>query len=486
MSIKKEDKYQLVIGLEIHAQLNTKSKIFSTDHNSFGVDPNLNVSVVSLGHPGTMPKLNKSVVEKAIRMGIACDSEITEFGFFDRKNYFYPDLPKGYQITQDKRPICVGGTILIPHCENQKSVKLNRIHMEEDAGKSIHVANRNESQIDLNRAGVPLIEIVTEPEIYTADAAGEALAEVRRLVRYLNVSDGNMEQGSLRCDANVSVKLKTDTELGKKVEVKNMNSIRNVMRAIKFEYNRQINAIESGEEIISETRTFDVEKGKTFGMRTKEDLNDYRYFPEPDLSPIRVGKHWLSEIKSNMPELPNQLYNRLIKDYKLKKDTALVLIEDQKTAMFFLSVATFSSKYQIAANIIVGSLRSLLSDLKLKLEDIPIQAKQLAEMADLIGQNKISTSSASQNLLPQLINVPEESVERLALKIGLLHDGDEEAIIKIVEEVLAAHPQKVAAYLKGKKGLLGMFMGEVMSKTKGKVDPKMANKLIQQSLESIK
>ncbi|MEQ8239023.1 MAG: Asp-tRNA(Asn)/Glu-tRNA(Gln) amidotransferase subunit GatB, partial [Cyclobacteriaceae bacterium] len=389
-------------------------------------------------------------------------------------------------ITQDKRPICVGGTIPIPHCENQKSVKLNRIHMEEDAGKSIHVANRNESQIDLNRAGVPLIEIVTEPEIYTADAAGEALAEVRRLVRYLDVSDGNMEEGSLRCDANISVKLKTEKELGKKVEVKNMNSIRNVMRAIKYEYKRQIHALESGEEIISETRTFDVEKGKTFAMRTKEDMNDYRYFPEPDLSPIQVSEQWLGEIKSKMTELPNQLYNRLVNEYNLKKDTALILIEDQRTAVFFLSVATFSDRYQIVANLIVGALRSLLSDLKLNLEDNAIQAKQLAELADLIGQNKISTSSASQNLLPKLIDVPEENVAKLAEKIGLLHDDDEDAIVKIVEEVLAAHPQKVAEYRKGKKGLLGMFMGEVIKKTKGKADPKMANKLIQQSLETIK
>jgi aspartyl-tRNA(Asn)/glutamyl-tRNA(Gln) amidotransferase subunit B len=480
-----EDKYQLIVGLEVHAQLNTKSKIFSTDNNSFGGDPNVNISVISLGHPGTMPRLNKSVIEKAILMGLACGCQITKFGFFDRKNYFYPDLPKGYQITQDKKPICIGGSIPIPHCSGQKAVALNRIHMEEDAGKSIHVGGGNESQIDLNRAGVPLIEIVTEPEIYSAEAAGETLAEVRRLVRYLDVSDGNMEEGSMRCDANISVRLKSDKELGKKVEVKNMNSIRNVMRAIKHEFSRQIQAIEAGEEIISETRTFDADKGKTYGMRSKEELNDYRYFPEPDLSPMQVSDEWLSEIKAKMPELPNQLFERLVKQFGLKKETALILVEDQKAALFFLEVAGVSTNYKIAANLIVGALRSVLNELKVSLSTIPIQPNQLADLVDMIAQNKISSSSAVQNLLPRLINAPDLDVVAMAENEGLIHDDNEDEIVKIVEAVLADHPQKVTAYLKGKKGLIGMFMGEVMSRTKGKVDPKVANKLVMESLSKI-
>jgi aspartyl-tRNA(Asn)/glutamyl-tRNA(Gln) amidotransferase subunit B len=324
ISAELRSKYQVVIGLEVHAQLMTVSKIFSGDGNAFGSTPNTNISAVSLGHPGVMPKLNKKAVELAIRMGLACNCEITRFGYFDRKNYFYPDLPKGYQMTQDKTPICVGGTIPIDIASGQDAVKLNRIHLEEDAGKSIHVDGLPDSLIDLNRAGVPLIEIVTEPEIYSSEAAGAFLTEVRRLVRYLNVCDGNMEEGSMRCDANVSVRLVNETELGKKVEVKNMNSIKNVMKAIDHEVNRQIKLIESDHIIISETRTFNPDKGTTTGMRTKEELNDYRYFPEPDLSPLRVSEEWLQEIKDKMPELPAEMKERFKSGYGLNEYDAAV------------------------------------------------------------------------------------------------------------------------------------------------------------------
>lgn len=301
------DKYTPVIGLEVHAQLQTKSKVFTADAAVYGSDPNTTVSVISLAHPGTLPKLNKKAMEFAIRMGLACHCEISRFNIFDRKNYFYPDLPKGYQITQDRTPICKGGYIAIRTGSGETNVVLNRIHLEEDAGKSMHLPEENDTLVDLNRAGVPLIEIVTEPCLRSSDQAYALLTEIRKLVRYLEICDGNMEEGSLRCDANVSVMLKDAKEYGRKVEVKNMNSIRNVQRAIDHEIERQIRELEKGNVITSETRTFDAGSGKTFGMRAKEELNDYRYFPDPDLSPTIVSDEWLENIRASMPALPHAL-----------------------------------------------------------------------------------------------------------------------------------------------------------------------------------
>ena len=298
------DKYTVVIGLEVHAQLLTKSKIFNGDSAVFGSAPNTNIDAISLGHPGTLPKLNKRVVELAVKMGLACHCEISRLTLFDRKNYFYPDLPKGYQLTQDRAPICKGGYIAIKTKDGEKNIPLNRIHMEEDAGKSIHADTEKDTLIDLNRAGTPLIEIVTEPALRSSEDAGAVLSEIRKIVRYLDICDGNMVEGSLRCDANVSIMLKEATSYGKKVEIKNMNSIKNVQRAIDSEVERQIREIEKGNAIVSETRTFDAVTGKTAGMRTKEELNDYRYFPDPDLSPVKLSEEWLTAIKAEMPALP--------------------------------------------------------------------------------------------------------------------------------------------------------------------------------------
>lgn len=286
-SIRK--KYTAVIGLEVHAQLSTKSKAFASDATVFGQEPNTTVSPVSLAHPGTLPKLNRTAVEYAIRMGLACHSEISRYNIFDRKNYFYPDLPKGYQLTQDRTPICLGGYVIVETSEGERQIELNRIHLEEDAGKSIHLAEEDDTLVDLNRAGIPLIEIVTEPCLRSSEEAAALMTEIRKMVRYLGICDGNMEEGSLRCDANVSIMPRGATALGQKVEIKNMNSIRNVQRAIDYEIERQIREVEQGNAIMSETRLFDVSSAKTFGMRMKEELNDYRYFPDPDVGPLTIS-----------------------------------------------------------------------------------------------------------------------------------------------------------------------------------------------------
>jgi aspartyl-tRNA(Asn)/glutamyl-tRNA(Gln) amidotransferase subunit B len=302
LSAEITSKYELVVGLEVHAQLLTKSKIFATDTTEFGKMPNTQISVITLGHPGTLPKVNSRVVEYAMKMGLACGCEITRHNVFARKNYFYPDLPKGFQTTQDKNPICVGGFVPITLPDGtEKSIALTRIHMEEDAGKSIHLAEEPDTLVDFNRAGVPLIEIVSEPDIRSSEEAYAYLVEIKKLVRYLEICDGNMEEGSMRCDANVSVRLRGAKEYGKKVEVKNMNSFRNVARAIEHEFERQVELVEAGKEIVSETRTFDANTGTTASMRTKEDLNDYRYFPEPDLSPVVISEEWLESVKASMP-----------------------------------------------------------------------------------------------------------------------------------------------------------------------------------------
>lgn len=480
-----QTKYQVVVGLEVHAQLHTKSKIFSSDANSFGNAPNTNISPISLGHPGVMPKLNVKAVEYAIRMGLACNCEISKFQFFDRKNYFYPDLPKGYQITQDKTPICVGGYVPVQLEDGSiTEVQLNRIHLEEDAGKSMHLEGEKDSFIDLNRAGVPLIEIVTEPVIRSSEEAGVFLAEVRKMVRFLEICDGNMEEGSLRCDANVSVMKTTDTELGKKVEVKNMNSIKNVIKAINHEVERQIDKLEAGESILSETRTFDVSSGTTSGMRTKEELNDYRYFPEPDLSPIQVTDAWLKEIKDSMPSLPAEFQKKFMEVYGLNDYDAKVLSDQRHMAHFFDDLCAVTTNYKSAANWMMGPIKFYMNENNLSAERLPFTVQQIAEVIALIDSDKVSFSAASQSLFPELIKANGASAMDLAVRLNILQESDSDSILPVIEEIIAEYPGKVAEYRKGKKGLIGMFMGEVMKKTKGKVDPKVANKLLIESLES--
>ncbi len=477
------EKYVVVVGLEVHAQLLTNSKIFSSDPNQYGAPPNTNISPITLGHPGTLPRLNKKVVEYAIRMGLACDCEITRYNIFDRKNYFYPDLPKGYQIMQDKTPICVGGGVYIriPN-KPEKRVKLHHIHLEEDAGKSIHLDNEPETLVDLNRAGVPLIEIVTDPDIRSSEEAHAVLTEIRKMVRYLDICDGNMEEGSMRCDANVSIMLKDATEYGKKVEVKNMNSIRNVQKAIDHEVERQIMLLESGKSIASETRLFNAAKGTTYSMRTKEELNDYRYFPEPDLCPLVVSDEWLDTIRAVMPALPHALWHKFKDQYGLPAYDAEVLTETKAMAAYFEEVCRHTNHYKAASNWMMGPVRSYLNDHTCGIEAFPLAPDYLVSLVELVAQDKVSFAIASQKVFPQMLENNSKSPLEYAKAMNLLQESNSDSIQPLVEEILSDYPNKVDEYRKGKKGLLGMFMGEVMKRSKGKANPKVANELLRKEL----
>ncbi|MEQ9440311.1 MAG: Asp-tRNA(Asn)/Glu-tRNA(Gln) amidotransferase subunit GatB [Cyclobacteriaceae bacterium] len=486
---KTRSKYTLVIGLEIHVQLQSQGKIFSGDVNQYGSPPNTNISAITLAHPGTLPRLNRTVVEFAVKMGLACGSEITQQTYFDRKNYFYPDLPKGYQITQDKTPICRGGAIpirldrLITAQEPRATeVPLHHIHLEEDAGKLMHLENETESRVDYNRAGTPLIEIVTDPVMHYPEEAYAALTEIRKLVRYLEICDGNMEEGSMRCDANVSVMLNDATELGQKVEVKNMNSMRNVQRAIEHEWERQILLLEQGQSIVSETRTFDATTGTTAGMRFKEQLNDYRYFPEPDLSPMSISDEWLEQIRSSMPPLPYTLEQKFSEQYNLPEHDIDVLTESKELALYFDALCQETEHYKAASNWVMGPVKSYFNETGTSISVFPLSRAQLSELISLVMKDKVSFAAASQKLFPALLKTPTASPTELAHSLNLLQESNTESLQSLVEEVLEKFPEKAAAYRKGKKGLLGMFMGEVMKRSKGKANPKIASELLRKAL----
>ncbi|MDO1445152.1 Asp-tRNA(Asn)/Glu-tRNA(Gln) amidotransferase subunit GatB [Rhodocytophaga aerolata] len=479
------EKYEVVIGLEVHCQLLTNSKIFASDTVEFGSMPNTNVSVITLGHPGTLPKLNKKAVEHAIKMGLACGCHITRHSVFARKNYFYPDLPKGYQISQDKTSICLGGTIHIKTKDGvEKSIGLTRIHLEEDAGKSIHLAGEADTLVDFNRAGTALIEIVSEPEIRSSDEAYAYLTEVRKLVRYLEICDGNMEEGSLRCDANISVMPKGSPVFGTKVEVKNMNSINNVKRAIEYEIERQILEVEQGKAIQLETRLFNANNGQTYSMRVKETMNDYRYFPEPDLTPLVISEEWLTSIRQSLPSLPQELFEKFTSKYGIPEYDALVLTDNKEIALYFDALCHYTTNYKSASNWIMGSVKSYLNESGLTVSQFPILPEQLAGLISLVDSNKVSNSVASQKIFPAMLKQPSLSALAIAESQNLMQESDTNSLQTLINEILASHPQKVTEYKKGKKGLLGMFMGEVMKKTGGKADPKLTNELLSKSLNT--
>jgi aspartyl-tRNA(Asn)/glutamyl-tRNA(Gln) amidotransferase subunit B len=478
------EKYKAVIGLECHIQLLTKTKMYSSDVAEYGAMPNTNVSVVTLGHPGTLPKVNKRAIEFAVKLGIALHSEIREENQFARKNYFYADLPKGYQITQDKTPICNGGYVDIKlKDESIKRINLTRIHMEEDAGKSMHDIDPFESLIDLNRAGTPLLEIVTEPDFTGGDDAYIYLNEVRKLVRYLDICDGNMEEGSLRCDANISVMKLDAKEYGKKVEVKNMNSFRNVQRAIDFEIKRQIDLLEEGGEIAGETRSFDAVNGSTFSLRSKENANDYRYFPEPDLQPVFITQEYIEKVRATMPALPNDLLNKYMNEFGLSEYDATNLTELKSIALYFNELTTHTKNYKAAANWMMGSIKSYLNEHAFTIEQFKITPKIIAEIIGLIDEGKISNATATQKLFPELMSAPTESPLSIATRLDILQSNDTGALQELVNQALAKYPEKVAEYKSGKTNLLGLFVGEVMKLGKGKADPKMANQMVKEALE---
>ncbi len=478
------DKYESVIGLECHIQLLTKTKMYSSDVAEYGALPNTNVSVVTLGHPGTLPVVNAKAIEFAVKLGIAVNANIREENQFARKNYFYADLPKGYQITQDKTPICNGGFIMAKLKDGaEKKINLTRIHMEEDAGKSLHDIDPFETLIDLNRAGTPLLEIVTEPDFRSGEEAYAYLTEVRKLVRYLDICDGNMEEGSLRCDANISVMLKGSKEFGKKVEVKNMNSFRNVQRAIDFEIKRQIDLIEAGEKIAGETRSFDAVKGSTFALRSKENANDYRYFPEPDLQPVFVSQEYINKVKSNMPTLPDELFNTYTKTYKLTEYDALQLIDLKEVAAYYNKLVTYTTNYKSAANWVMGPIKAYLNERALTISEFTLDAKKIAEIIALIDSGKVSNAAASQSIFPELMNNHDKTAEQIAKELDLLQNSNSDELQGLIDTALSKFPEKIAEYKSGKVGLLGMFVGEAMKLSKGKADPKLLNQLVKETLE---
>jgi len=481
------DKYELVSGLEIHVQLNTRTKIFSADSAAFGAGANEHISAVSLGLPGALPKLNKEVVAKAARMGLALNCSINRVNFFDRKNYFYADLPKGYQITQDNQPICENGYVdVILSSGEEKRIGINRIHLEEDAGKSLHDQDDRFSYVDLNRAGVPLIEIVTEPDVRSSEEASALLTEIRKLVRFLDVGDGNMEEGSLRCDANISVRLKGAQEFGTRCEVKNLNSIRNVRRAIDFEFGRQIDVLETGGKIVQSTLNFDAEAGTTSPMRSKEEANDYRYFPDPDLAPVHISDEWLAQLKFAMPALPREVSKQLVHDYEINIGDATLIADDHDLLSFFYEALKTVNSPRTLASWLTGNIRALLNEKGIGIAEFDVSPSQLSDVINLIDDKQINPQIAFQQLLPLVMKQGKDSnidVQHLAAEQNMLTVDNRDELLGFVDEVLNKYQQQVQAYKKGKKGVLGLFVGEVMKMAKGKANPQKVNELVQDKLK---
>ncbi len=484
--------FETIIGLEVHVQLATESKAFCADAVQFGSDPNTHTSVISLAHPGTLPRANRRQIEFATRLGVALGCKISEKSFFDRKNYFYADLPKGYQITQDRVPICVGGaldiTFIDPKTQKSrtKTIEIHHIHMEEDAGKSIHDQDPSVTFIDLNRAGTPLLEIVTEPDFRSGAEVDAFMTAMRHLVRWLGVSDGNMEEGSMRCDVNISIRPEGTTEFMTRCEVKNVNSMRFAREAIKYETIRQIAIVKKGGEVQQNTLNFDPVTGKTSPLRSKENAHDYRYFPDPDLPPVVITASFLEKIKSEIPTLPWEARRELIEKYGLPAYDVSFLTEEIAVfnyAQTFLS-AVVPPQYKAVSNLIINKILPSANELKIELTDYPLNVNQLSEFLSLIDSGKVSNSAAYQTLFPALLDTPSVSATVLAEKLNLSQNSDSDFLEKIVKEVLEKNPQKVAEYQKGKKGLLGFFMGEVMKASKGKAEPKMTNALVLKALET--
>ena len=484
--------YEIVVGLEVHARLLTRSKLFCGDSSFFGDEPNTNISPITLAHPGTLPKMNKEAIAFAVKLGLACHSEIEKQNYFARKNYFYPDLPKGYQVSQHTTPICKGGYVPIKTASGNKNVQLTRIHMEEDAGKSLHDVYDKETALDYNRAGVPLLEIVTEPDLRSGDEAYAYLTELRKLVRYLEICDGNMEEGSLRCDANISVRKNGDTKLGTRVEVKNLNSIRNVKTAIEFEADRLITLLENGETIQQQTRSFDANNGITFAIRDKEDAEDYRYFPEPDLTPFDLTEEFIASIKASLPVLQPERIKKYTSVYQLSEYDATTLTEEKDFSNYFEQLIqsnntngnNVSIKPKSAANWMLGPVKTWLNDENKSISDFPLAPATLISLIKMVEENKLSFSAASSKLFPVLIANQNADPFEQAGKMNLLMDSNTDHILPIADAVLLQFEDKVKEYRKGKKGLLALFIGEVIKRSKGKADPKVVNEILNQKLNS--
>lgn len=475
-------KYEAVIGLEVHAQLSTESKAFCGCSTKLGVDPNSNVCPVCLGHPGVLPVLNKKVVEFTALMGLATNCKINEQSVFARKNYFYPDLPKGYQISQYEEPICENGFIEIKTKDgNTKKIGITRIHMEEDAGKSIHTQG-NYSLVDVNRCGVPLIEIVSEPDIRTSEEAYLYLSKIKQIVQYLEICDANMEEGSLRCDVNISVRLKGEKKFGVKTEIKNMNSFRNVERAIDYEINRQIELIEEGEKIIQQTLLWDADSNEAYPMRTKEEAHDYRYFPDPDLLPVIVDYEWRQEIEKNLTELPDLKLQRFINDYSLSPYDAQILTQTKQLANYFEEVASISNDYKLTSNWITGDVMAVINDKKIDISDFPISPVNLGKLINLINNQTISGKIAKDVFAEMLDN--NLNPEQIVKSKNLVQISDTSEIENIIDKVISENSTQVQEFKSGKEKVFGFFVGKVMKESKGKANPKLVNEILRNKLST--
>ena len=470
--------WETVIGLEIHVQLDTKSKIFSGASATYGSEQNTNTSLVDLGYPGVLPVLNKDAVMMAIKFGLAVDAEISRRSIFARKNYFYPDLPKGYQISQYELPIVQTGSMEIRLNDGSKKViGITRAHLEEDAGKSIHDKFANETAIDLNRAGTPLLEIVSEPDIRSAEEASAYMQKIHQLVRYLKISDGNMQEGSFRCDANVSVRPSGQNELGTRTEVKNINSFRFVENAINYEVERQIDRLEDGDEIVQETRLYDPDKDETRPMRSKEEANDYRYFPDPDLLPLEIDDETIEEIRKSLPELFDAKVKRYTEVLKIKENDAEDIARNMQIAEYFEAILeTFNSDAQLISNWILSEVIAVLNRENIEINAFQIEPSRLASLLSRIEDNTIS-SKIAKDLFNQMLS-SDETADEMIEKQGLEQITDEDSISQFVAEVLDEFSEQKDQYLAGKEQVLGFLVGQVMKRSQGKANPKLVNELI--------
>ena len=473
-----------MIGLEVHAQLLTLSKLFCGDSAAFSAAPNTQISPITLAHPGTLPRMNKKAIEYAVKLGLALHCDIEQHNYFARKNYFYPDLPKGYQVSQHSTPICKNGFVTIKTGHTDRNILLNRIHIEEDAGKSLHDADKHYTSIDLNRAGVPLLEIVSEPNLYTSEEAFAYITELRKLVRWLGICDGNMEEGSMRCDANISIRLNGETKLGTRVEVKNLNSIRHVKWSIDLEINRLTVLAENNEPILQETRSFDAVKGITFSLRTKEDADDYRYFPEPDLTPFYITDDHLQKIKSSLPVLPNVLQKKYMTEFHLSAYDAALICEDREQADYFETIIKHTGNYKAAVNWLMGPVKNHLNDNHITIKEFTLSPEKIATLISLVDEGKLSFDIATSKVFIALLKGPGNDPLQIATSLNLLQEADTNSIEEWVNAVISKMPDKVAEYKKGKKGLIALFAGEVKKISKGKADMQIVNKFLDNKLNT--
>jgi aspartyl-tRNA(Asn)/glutamyl-tRNA(Gln) amidotransferase subunit B len=472
--------YEAVIGLEVHAQMLTETKIFCGCSTRFGAEPNTQTCPVCIGLPGVLPVLNKKALEFAIRTGLAMNCVISAYSRFARKNYFYPDLPKGYQISQYELPICEKGSLDILVGGERKRIGITRVHMEEDAGKNVHEEDGNSSYLDLNRAGIPLMEIVSEPDIRRPGEASAYMRALRKILRYLRVCDGNMEQGSMRCDANVSVRHCGSEGFGVKVEIKNINSFRFVEKALEYEIGRQIRVLESGRGIIQETRLWDPSTNTTESMRTKEEAHDYRYFPEPDLVPIMVGREWIEEIRESLPELPDRKRERFMSVYGLPEHDAVFLTTEAATAEWFESAVREGVNPKTVSNWMMGELMRILNEENRSIEECPLRPSQLAGVLRLVENGRISSKTA-KTVFEEVYRTGK-AAEEVVREKGLLQIRDSDVVEKAVDEVVARSPKEVERFRAGEEKLLGFFVGQVMKATKGKANPRLVNDLVKKKL----